>query len=114
MNQSEDLFDETQKLPQSLAAFDTRILRTVLGHFRFAKSYLGSLPKETLVELVCDCFKIHASDNVHEKLNVRTMGELYELAKQRDQLVVRRAEGRKQGRQGSAGRKAERGRTREL
>merc|ERR1712039_251025 len=93
MRESEGIFaDDTHKLASQAKHLDTRVLRRVLEYFRMSKLYLSSLSKDQLIALFCDSFKISANDNIHDKLHIRTVGELYEAARSRDDAVAQRKE----------------------
>mmetsp|Transcript_100007 Transcript_100007/g.173527 ORF Transcript_100007/g.173527 Transcript_100007/m.173527 type:complete len:963 (-) Transcript_100007:11-2899(-) len=76
--------EETQKLAVKARNLDTRILRRVLEYFRLARRYINSLNHDDLVNLFCEYFKVGPHTNLHEVLDVRTVGELYEAARVRD------------------------------
>ena len=78
----EGLFaSDGEKLAAQAKFLDPRTLRTVLEIFKLSKAYIMSLPKDDLVEAFCSCFNIQASDNLHKRLNVRTVAELCESAR---------------------------------
>eukprot|EP00933_Yihiella_yeosuensis_P006133 TRINITY_DN110788_c0_g1_i1.p1 TRINITY_DN110788_c0_g1~~TRINITY_DN110788_c0_g1_i1.p1 ORF type:complete len:1079 (+),score=223.03 TRINITY_DN110788_c0_g1_i1:92-3328(+) len=85
------IFAEDQHKLQTQARWlEDRILRTCLGYFHMSKSYLWSLDRDSLVYLFCESFQVEPSDNFHEKLQVRTLQELYALAKSCAEAPVRK------------------------
>eukprot|EP00415_Alexandrium_ostenfeldii_P005169 UN5169 len=77
IQQGEGIFsDHAQKLPSQLKNVEMRVLRRVLDIFHFSKTYASSLPKETLMEHVCNCLEIGATANLHEQHGVWSVGDL--------------------------------------
>jgi len=80
--------EDVHKLPTKPALLETRILRQVLEYFRMNASYVQSLHQDDLVGLFCEYFKVAPTTNLHEALDVRTVGGLYEAAQRRDQIMM--------------------------
>merc|ERR1711957_437721 len=84
MRDGEGIFSEdAQHFATKVKFLETRILRRVLEYFGLSKSYVSSLSMEELVELFCGFFEIKPDDNLHDKLNVSSVGELLEAAKKK-------------------------------
>jgi hypothetical protein len=76
--------DEQQKLALRPKDLGTRILRRVLEYFRLAKHYVRSLSHNELIRLFCEYMCVKPEANLHTVLEVKTVGELYVLAQERD------------------------------
>merc|ERR1711943_54072 len=76
--------EETQKLETKAQNLETRIIRRVLEYFKLAKAYINSLSHEDAVNLFCEYFKVGPTTNLHDALEVKTVGALYEAAQRRD------------------------------
>jgi Ca2+-binding EF-hand superfamily protein len=76
--------EDVQKLAQKPKDLEIRILRRVLEYFRLAKNYINSLNQHELVNLFCEFMCVKPEADLHRVLDVKTVGELYELAQQRD------------------------------
>lgn len=91
MRDSEGIFaEDMHKLAMHVKALEIRVLRRVLEYFRLSRSYIQSLPMQELVDVFCDIFEIDPDDNIHEKLHIKTVGELYDAVKKRDEAMVKR------------------------
>lgn len=85
MRDKEGIFsDGTEPINRKAKSLDTHILRRVLEHMRLAKSYTLALTHDELVDLFCSYFQIHQNSNVQERLGIRTVEELYSMARLRD------------------------------
>jgi len=89
-----DLHDkeDAHKLEKRASNLEIRVLRRVLEYFRLGQQYISSLSHEELVSLFCEYFTVTATTNLHEALEVKTVGGLYEAAQRRD-LVMQSAGG---------------------
>jgi len=76
--------DEQQKLALRPKDLEKRILRRVLEYFRLAKHYVRSLSHNELIRLFCEYMCVKPEANLHTVLEVKTVGELYVLAQERD------------------------------
>lgn len=76
--------EEQQKLAQKPKELDTRILRRVLEYFRLAKHYIQSLTHDDLVGLFCEYMALKPDQDLLKGLDVKTVGELYQIAQERD------------------------------
>jgi Ca2+-binding EF-hand superfamily protein len=79
-----NLSEGSTKLAQKPKDLETRILRRVLEYFRLAKHYIQSLPRDDLLSLFCEYLGVKPDQNLQNVLEVKTVGELYEVAQERD------------------------------
>lgn len=84
MRESEGLFSEgSQQLANRVREIDLRVLRRVLTYFHLSQKYLNSLSQDELVTLFDDYFGVSENANLHDVLKISSVGQLYELAKNR-------------------------------
>lgn len=73
--------EDAAKLPTQICLLDDRVLRVLLGQFKFSSSDLRFLDKKELVELTCTSFGITADENFCERLNVHTLADLFDYVR---------------------------------
>jgi len=60
---------------------ELRVTRRVLEYFGLSKAYISSLGKQDVIDLFCFFFEMQPNDNLHEKLGVKSVAELFDAAK---------------------------------
>lgn len=63
------------------------VMRRVLEMFKMPKAYIAAVSKEDLVDLFCRYFQIKRKANVRDVLGVKTVPELFKLAKSKEAFV---------------------------
>jgi len=76
--------EDSQRLAKKAMHLSTRVLQRVLEYFRLGRQYIMSLCHDELVDLFCDYFRVSPNTNIHDVLDVKTVGELFEAAQKRD------------------------------
>lgn len=76
--------EESTKLAQKPKDLEMRVLRRVLEYFRLSKQYIQSLQREELVNIFCEYLGVKPDQNLQTALEVKTLGELFEVVQERD------------------------------
>eukprot|EP00928_Gymnodinium_smaydae_P028647 TRINITY_DN2179_c0_g3_i2.p1 TRINITY_DN2179_c0_g3~~TRINITY_DN2179_c0_g3_i2.p1 ORF type:complete len:851 (-),score=156.08 TRINITY_DN2179_c0_g3_i2:194-2746(-) len=85
MRDNEGLFSEDLLTLEPYAnRLELRILRRSLEQFRIAKLYLIALNRTDLIRMFCEYIGVHPTENIHKALNISTVHELFQAAKQRN------------------------------
>jgi len=79
--------EDRQQLATKAQHLEMRVLRRSLEYFRISKHYIETLDQQELVNLFCEFFKVTPMANLQLALKVKTVGDLYEAAQRRDQVM---------------------------
>lgn len=73
--------DEPNLCSPNVKFLDLTVLRRVIEIFGLSKIYINSLSKTETMDLFCFFFELRDDDNIHDTLKIRSVSELYDVAK---------------------------------